>query len=113
MGAGIFRKSVKFQTRDVTVDSYGQQSTSWSDAFSTRARIEPLSVRELFAAQAVQSEISHRITVRYRSQFANPTAVAAMRVLFGTRVFNIIGALNIDERHGIVEISASEGLNDG
>ena len=113
MTAGIFRKSVKFQTRDVTVDSYGQQVTSWTDAFTTRARVEPLSARELFAAQAVQSEVSHRITVRYRSQLASPTAVAAMRVLYGIRVFNIVGALNINERHGIVEISASEGLNDG
>lgn len=113
MGAGMFRKSIRFQTRDVTVDSYGQQVTTWTDAFSTRASIEPLSARELFAAQAVQSEVSHRITVRYRSQLANPTAVAAMRVLYGTRVFNIVGALNINERHGIVEISATEGLNDG
>ena len=109
----MFRKSVKFQTRDVTVDSYGQQVTTWTDAFSTRASIEPLSARVLFAAQAVQSEVSHRITVRYRSQLANPTAVAAMRVLYGTRVFNIVGALDINERHGIVAIGASEGLNDG
>ena len=113
MTAGMFRKSVKFQTRDGAVDSYGQQVTTWTDAFTTRASIEPLSAREVFAAQAVQSEVSHRITVRYRSQLANPTAVAAMRVLYGTRVFNIVGALNINERHGIVEISASEGLNDG
>lgn len=70
-------------------------------------------MREQFAAQAVQSEISHRITVRYRPELANPTSVAAMRVVYGTRVFNIIGALNIDERHAIVEISATEGLNDG
>ncbi len=113
MMAGRLRKSVRFQTRDTSVDSFGQQVTTWIDAFSTRASIEPLTVREQFAAQAVQSEISHRITVRYRPELANPTSVAAMRVVYGTRVFNIIGALNIDERHAIVEISATEGLNDG
>lgn len=113
MMAGRLRKSVRFQTRDTSVDSFGQQVTSWTDAFSTRASIEPLSVRERFAAQAVQSEISHRIAVRYRAELANPTAVAAMRVVFGTRVFNIVGAINIDERHAIVEINATEGLNDG
>ena len=113
MMAGRLRKSVRFQTRNPSVDSFGQQVTSWTDVFSTRASIEPLSAREQFAAQAVQSEISHRITVRYRTELANPTAVAAMRVVFGTRVFNIVGALNIDERHAIVEISATEGLNDG
>ena len=113
MMAGRLRKSVKFQTRGTSVDSYGQQVTTWTDAFSTRASIEPFSVREQFAAQAVHSEISHRIAVRYRSELANGVAVAAMRVLYGTRVFNIVGALNIDERHAIVEISATEGLNDG
>ena len=113
MMAGKFRKSVKFQARGTSVDSYGQQVTTWTDAFSTRANIEPLSAREQFAAQAVHSEISHRIIVRYRPQLAIPTAVAAMRVLYGTRVFNLVGALNIDERHAIEEISATEGLNDG
>lgn len=113
MMAGKFRKSVKFQACDANVDSFGQQVTTWTDAFSTRASIEPLSAREQFAAQAVQSEISHRITVRYRPELANPTTVASMRVVYGSRVFNIAGALNIDERHAIVEISATEGLNDG
>jgi len=113
MAAGIFRKSVKFQTRSASVDSFGQQVTNWTDAFSARACIEPLSARELFAAQAVQSEVSHRITVRYRAEFANPAMVAAMRVSYATRVFNIHGALNIDERKGTVEISASEGLSNG
>lgn len=113
MGAGVFRRSVKFQTRSASVDSFGQQVTTWTDAFTARACIEPLSARELFAAQAVQSEVSHLITVRYRAELANPIAVAAIRVLFGARVFNIQGALNIDERKGIVEISTSEGLNDG
>ncbi len=113
MPAGMFRKSVQFQTRDLSVDSYGQQVTTWTDAFTTRASIEPLSARALFAAQVVQSEVSHRITVRYRAEFANPAMVAAMRVLYATRVFNIHGALNIDERRAIVEISASEGLTNG
>ena len=113
MMAGKLCKSVRFQTRGASVDNYGQQVTTWTDAFSTRASIEPLSVREQFAAQSVHSEISHCITVRYRSELANPAVVAAMRVVYGVRVFNIIGALNIDERHAIVEISASEGLNDG
>jgi SPP1 family predicted phage head-tail adaptor len=95
------------------LDSYGQQVTSWSDAFTTWASIEALSARELFAAQAVQSEVSHRITVRYRTDLANPAATAAMRAIYNGRIFNIQGATNVDERNRTIEILASEGLNNG
>ena len=113
MQAGTLRKRITFQTRDATVDSYGQQATTWSDAFTAWASIEPLSGRELFAAQAVQSEVSHKITVRYRAELANPVAAAAMRVSYGGRIFNIHGALDINERRRLVELPASEGPTNG
>ena len=113
MQAGSLRKRVTFQTRDTSVDSYGQQVTTWTDAFTVWAGIEPLSAHELFAAQAVQNEVSHKITVRYRSEIVNPVAVAAMRVSYAGRLFNIQGALNIDERRRSIELLATEGVNNG
>ena len=80
MQAGALRRRITFQTRDVSVDSFGQQVTTWADAFTVWASIEPLSARELFAAQAVQSEVSHKVTVRYRTELTNPVAVAAMQI---------------------------------
>ncbi|MFC5524020.1 phage head closure protein [Polaromonas jejuensis] len=113
MQAGPLRKRVVFQCRDTAVDSYGQQVTTWTDAFTAWAAIEALSAREVLAAQAVQSEASHRITVRYRGEFTNPVAVAAMRINYNGRLFNISGATNTDERNRTVEIMASEGMNNG
>lgn len=113
MQAGSLFHRVVFQRRDTAVDSYGQQVTSWSDAFTTWASIEPLSARELFAAQGVQSEVTHRITARYRAELANPAGVAAMRVAYRGRIFNIQGATNVKERNRTIEILASEGLNNG
>lgn len=113
MEAGKLCRRILFQRRDTPLDSYGQQVTSWSDAFTAWASIEALSARELFAAQAVQSEVTHKITVRYRAELANPAVVAAMRVVYRGRIFNIQGATNVEERNRTVEIFVSEGVNNG
>lgn len=113
MDAGNLRKRITFQQRTTTVDSYGQQTTTWTDLITVWASIEALSARELLAAQAVQSEVSHKITVRYRAEFANPVAVAAMRITYNGRLFNIQGATNIDERNREIDLTCAEGLNNG
>lgn len=113
MRSGDLRKRVTFQVRNTVSDTFGQQSTVWTDLFTTWASIEGLSARELFAAQSVQSEVTHAITVRYRPEFALPRAVAAMRVLYGSRVFNISGAVNTNERNREIVMQAAEGLNLG
>ena len=113
MQAGALRRRITFQTRDVSVDSFGQQLTTWTDAFTMWASIEPLSAREVFAAQAVQTEVSHRITVRYRTELANLTTDAAMRVVHAGRLFDVHGMLNVDERRRTIELLATEGLSNG
>lgn len=113
MRAGDLRKRVLLQKRDVTLDSAGQQATTWTTLATIWASIEALSVRELFAAQSVQSEVSHLVTVRYRPEFLSPAADAAYRINYNGRMFNIQGVMNVDERNRTIEIMAGEGLNNG
>jgi SPP1 family predicted phage head-tail adaptor len=113
MQSGQLRKRVVFQQRSTSLDGYGQQLTTWTDMFTAWAEIEALTARELFAAQAVQSESTHKITVRYRPEFANPTATNALRITYQGRIFNISGATDPDERKRTVSIMAAEGLNVG
>ena len=113
MQAGRLRHSVTIQQRTATIDAVGDVSDSWTTLITARAEIRPLSARELFAAQATQSEVTHQVTVRYRSELAAPKTAATYRVLFGSRVFNIHGAMNIDERNREVRMMCSEGLSDG
>jgi SPP1 family predicted phage head-tail adaptor len=113
MQAGQLRKRILIQSPPTGQNAYGEPLTTWADVATVWAEITPLSARELFAAQAVQSETSHKITVRYRAEFANPKTVAGMRVVHSGRIFNITGAINIDERNRTVELSATEGLNLG
>ena len=77
------------------------------------ADIAPISGREARIADRIASEVSHQITVRYQLIFADPSAVARMRVLFKGRVFAIHGALNDDEANVAVILLASEGVRDG
>jgi SPP1 family predicted phage head-tail adaptor len=113
MRSGDLRKRITIQLRGTTTDTFGQQTTTWSDLFTTWAEIQALSARELFAAQAVQSEVTHSITVRYRIEFALPKKVAAMRAIYGARIFNISGAVNTDERNRQIVMQATEGLDNG
>lgn len=113
MQAGQLRNVVMLQQRSTSLDSHGQQVTTWSNLFPGRANIEPLSSRELLASQAVQNELSHRITMRYRSEFATPIAAAGWRIVYKGRYFNLSGVQNLDERNRTVELMATEGLNDG
>lgn len=113
MRAGDLRHRVTFQKRGSSTDTFGAQSTTWADVATVWADISPLSGRELLAAQALNVEISHKVTIRYQQQFAGPKAVAAMRILYGDRIFNIHASLDVDERHKTVELSCAEGLTNG
>ena len=118
MRAGDLRRRVSIQARNSTQDAYGQQVVVWTDYMtSVPANIQALGGREIIAAQAINVDVTHQITVRYSSLLADPVAVAAMRVVYVnasiTRYFNISAAMNVDERNKTVELLASEGLNLG
>lgn len=114
MRIGNLRRRITFQARSGVVDSFGQQQTSWVDLLTAvPAELEALAGRELQVAQAINAEVTHRVTVRYHPQLANPVAVAAMRIVYGARIFNILASMNVDERNREIELMASEGLNQG
>jgi len=111
--SGNFRHRLTFQTKSTAEDDLGQPLNVWTDAFKCWGEVEPMSGRELIAAAAVQSEVTHTISVRYRRELQNPKDVAAMRVLFGVRVFDINASMNQDERNRLVLLQAKEGINNG
>ena len=110
---GTLRKRVQIQQRATTQDSTGQQSTVWTTIATVWADIESMTARELVAAQSVNMEATHTITVRYQAIFAQPKIVATYRALYNSRVFNISGMDNVEERNALVVLTAAEGLNDG
>jgi SPP1 family predicted phage head-tail adaptor len=88
----------------------GELTTNWvSVATNIAAAIKPSSVREFVAAQAMQSQVTARIVIRYRAGLT-----AQMRILHGSKIYNPQGWL-ADPDSGIEYLSApcSEGTNQG
>lgn len=111
--AGDLRERVTFQTRDAGQDAAGQPILTWSDAFTSWAAIEPLSGRDLIQAQIANAQVTHQVTVRYRSEFADPIQAAKMRIVYGSRIFAITSCLNQLERRRAVVFQVQEGGSDG
>lgn len=89
MRAGKLRHRVTLQRKEQTQNPLtGAMVTAWVDVEKVWASVEPLRAREFIAAQAVQSDVSVRITVRYR-----PGITAAMRLLHDGKTYNITGVL--------------------
>lgn len=93
MRAGRLRHRVTIQSATTTVDSFGQPIETWGTFATVWAAVEPLSGREYFDAQQVQSEVSYRVRIRHLSG-----VVPTMRVSYDSRTLEVLAVLNIDER---------------
>lgn len=104
MRAGRLRKRIDIEQQALTSDGAGGDTESWS-AFvaGIYADVEPLTGRELFQAQQVNDELSHRVTVRYY-----PGVTSKMRVKYGTRVFLIESIIDPEERHRELQLMTRE-----
>lgn len=115
--AGALNRRITLQSRSTSQDASGGQLLTWTDVATVWANVDPLSGRELLAAQAVQSAVSHQITIRYQVQFADPLVMAKMRARLVkdgvTRYFNIHGSRDEGEMRQDIIMDAEEGLNNG
>lgn len=98
---GSLRHFIKFQS----IDEDSDESTWTDNGITAMASIEPVSGRLLQTTMQVQASRTHRITMLYQ-----PGITAAMRIIFGTRVFAITEVLDQDERHRVLELSAEEAI---
>lgn len=105
---GAMRHRVVIQNRMKTDDSFGQEPQTWLDVLSCYAQIEPVSGMSQLAAAAQQSSVSHSIFIRFRNGIN-----ARQRVVFGSRIFEIDAAINIDERSVYLQLECTEGLTAG
>ncbi len=108
-GGGIarLRHSIALQEVANAVDAGGGHARTWSTTATVPAEIKPLSGREQLHAMQLEDAVTHRITIRYRSDVIPTTK---WRVLFGTRTFNIRSVLNVDERNKFLIMLADEGV---
>ena len=93
MIVGEMKNRVDVQIYEVTVNEFGDTVKTWISKGERWAKIEPISAREYFNAQAVQALISHRIVWR-------------------NRYFNVSSIRNLNENNIEYEIFSNEVISD-
>lgn len=125
-GAGPLRHRISIQAPGETLLAGGETAIAWSELAEVWASIEPLSGREFFLAQQVQSDITLKVRIRW---LAGVTAkhrivgqlsklTAAQRIgtpdvinAAGGRVFDIQAPpMNWQERNVWIELFVREHL---
>lgn len=110
MQSGKLRHRVKIEKPGQVQDPVtGEVRPGWQLVATVWASVEPLSVREFMQSQATQSEISARVTIRFRDDIE-----ANMRLTHRGKHYNIEGALP-DPKSGLewLTLPVSAGVNDG
>lgn len=112
MKSGDLRQRIAFQRPGLLQDpASGEMVPGWQTVWeNVPASVEPLSARDLIAAQAAQSQASGRILIRYR-----PGVLATMRIVHRGEVYEIQGQPMPDPVSGLeyLTILVAKGVNDG
>jgi len=109
MRAGELRQIISIQSKTLATDDYGGPVETWADfAAGVRAKAQPLSGRELIAAQAAQSETEMKFITRYISGVTQ-----SMRIVMGSNHYNITAVIDVDSMGREMHLMATTGLNEG
>jgi SPP1 family predicted phage head-tail adaptor len=112
MDAGKLRHRLSFQARAGWQDPETGESLpgAWTDVVTVWGSVQPLSARELLAAQAAQSVATKRIIIRFR-----PGIEPTMRIVHRGVVYDIVGPALEDKVSGLeyLTILVSAGATDG
>ena len=107
MRAGRLRHRLILQSKTYTRDSYGAAIVTWNTEGTRWGAIEPLSGRELFAQQQVQSEAQVRIMLRYYSGLDT-----TWRVSHGGLAYDIVEVINRDLRNEMLTLLCRQGVSE-
>jgi SPP1 family predicted phage head-tail adaptor len=111
MRSGPLRKRVTLQSQSITQDSHGAPVASWVEEAVVWASITPMTGTEFFAAAARGEEKPVRVMIRYSSDVESIDST--WRVVYGTRVFNILSIINVKERDEMLALACIEGRDSG
>src|SRR5690625_2095255 len=104
--AGKLKQRITIQKEERVRQPSRSYETEWVPFLDSWARIVPLSGTERYTAQQVQSELSHRVEMRYREGIK-----PQMRVRYGERSFDTEAVLNLEEADRELHLMCSEVVN--
>ena len=105
MRAGKLRHRVTIQQPVETQDSYGEPIITWTALDTVWGAVEPLRGGESYTRNDAQllAEADYRIRLRHRSDVTHK-----MRVVWGTRVFQINHVADVMERQRELHLMCEE-----
>lgn len=106
MRAGALRHPITIQAATDSIGARGGVAATYSTFAATWAEILPVGGSEQFRSQQTFPEGTHTLRIRYRSG-----VTPKMRILFGTRAFDILSVRNLEERDREMELICLERLN--
>lgn len=106
MEIGKLRHRITLQQQMNTQNDYGAFVTTWQDIANVWAEIKPISGREHFSAQQVQSEVTAQVWIRYREGI-EPT----MRLEHNNKHYEIISVLNYQGLNKTLQLMCKELVN--
>lgn len=98
MDPGKLNKRITFQLQDL--DS---EDEDWKDIATTWANINPISGKEYYSAETINSDLTHKIRLRYRKGITPD-----MRILYNGRIFYIISVINEYEKNTMLQLMCRE-----
>lgn len=102
---GEYRHIITIQKKTDIQNEYGEEIEEWADVVTTRAGLYPISGKEFFAAETINSEVTHKVNIRY---IPNKVITPDMRVKFGDRTFHINSVINFQERNVELQLMCKE-----
>lgn len=109
MQSGKLRYLVAIEQKTSSKDSFGAAQELWNTVAQVYAGFETLSGQELYAAQKINPDVTHRITIRYRAGI-----LADMRVNWTdtsegrNRIFDILAPTDPTQGRQMLQLLAIE-----
>jgi SPP1 family predicted phage head-tail adaptor len=94
---GELRDQIQIQQQTTAQDDFGQPQSTWTTVLTAMSKIASITMAERFQTAQFVAQISHRITLRWPG--AGVTIQGGMRVMFGTRIFQLQEVDNVEERN--------------
>lgn len=104
MQSGKLRHRLTILARAVTQNKYGEKADQWGEEVTVWGGIRPLGVVEAQEAAKQVGNVSHMVTLRAPGLSVGPEK----RIRFGTRIFEVVGQMNWDERGERLQVTCRE-----
>lgn len=108
--AGRLRRKADVQAPITQANEHGEPVVTWVSVGMRWCGIEPLSQREIESAMEEHAHATHRIVMRQDT--LTKQIVPKYRVVFGGRLYDIVGSAKVGGRNADLHLRAVERVYD-